>query len=164
MKQSNTISPGWLSTLSLVFVLAFSPTASGQITFDNARGDFVAVASDGHPDLLSATGTGTWTYLDSATPKPDDSGVLNQLTWRAANSSYIRFTSLRSANAVDLQNATFTSEEIRVPPSGRDPKFAVVRWEAGPDKEGLNLDGIDSDDPIPFSLQVGDDFGETDIP
>ena len=64
------------------------------------------------------------------------------MLWRIVNTSYIRFTSGGSATAVDLENATLTSEEIRVHPSGRDPKFAVVRWEAGPGEEGsINIAG-----------------------
>ena len=106
----------------------------------NARDDFVAGVSAGDLGILSATGTGTWNYLASDTVNPTLAGSLDPLTWNGFNGYYSPFVS-GSANAVDLTNA-ITSDEIRVHPSGQDPKYAVVRWITGVGEAGLtNITG-----------------------
>lgn len=134
-----------LVKLSFAVVMAVAlfavsgPTEAGIIA--GARGDYVAGINEGDPPILPATGTGTWYYMDSATPNPADSGILNLLYWKISLASYTQFSQWPAANAVDLQRAGLV-DEIRVHPSYLSPRFAVVRWEAGAGEGGLiNITG-----------------------
>ncbi len=162
MKRTDKMTKGIFTTILAVAALFWFGNIAQATIIADARDDFVAGANEGDPGVLPATGTGTWNYLASDTANPiDDVGGLDTLTWKIPNNSYINLTSGGSANAVDLLNPNLTSEEIRVHPSARDPKFAVVRWEAGSGEEGLiNITGnvrkvdVGGGDDVTFQIFV----------
>jgi hypothetical protein len=144
MKLSHTISVGLVSTLSLVFVLAFAPIASGQMTLADARGDFVAGTNEGDPGIIPATGTGEWRYLASDTVNPTDDPSLDVLSWLIVNQYYIKINAGGSANVVALNIFDLASDELGMHPSAsyRPPPFVVSRWIAGPGESGtINIAG-----------------------
>ena len=128
---------------ALLFIASIGQAHAIDIVIAGARGDFVAGTNEGDPGIMSAAGTGTWQYLASDFANPTLDGTLDVLTWRVPNGAYYKFTSGGSANTVGLTSVLpLASDKIWMHPSGRSPRFDVIRWIPGAGEVGVvNITG-----------------------